>query len=76
MQETTVLIVAILTALLTWSATVAGLVLWLTGKFRDVEKTIYREDDKHRRLHGGILDDHAIRIQKLELYAFGFTKAP
>lgn len=58
-------------------AGVAGAgVLWLESRFRQLEKTIYREMDKHRREDDKQFDDQGRRIQRLELNAFGFTKAP
>ncbi len=56
---------------------VSGLgVLWLETRFRKLEQTLYREMDKHRREDDKQFDDQGRRIQRLELNAFGFTKAP
>lgn len=73
MHETATLIVTIILAMITWTATVASLVLWLTSKFRALEKALYREMDKHRREDDRQFNVHATRIQRLELRAFGFS---
>lgn len=76
MHDTATLILAIIGAVLTWTASILALAVWLTGKFRDLEKTIYREDAKHRERMDSELRDHRDRIQILELTALGVTKHP
>ncbi len=73
MNDAAMLVLAIIGFMLTWTTSIVCLVVWLTTKFRDLEKVMYREMDKHR-----IEDDRQFRIQgtkiqRLELKAFGFT---
>ena len=67
------LVLSILGALITWTGSVISLVIWLTGKFRAIEKVIYHEMDKHRREDDRQFGEHATKIQRLELKTFGFT---
>lgn len=73
MAETTNLVLAIFSAILVWTCSVIGGMVWLNAKFRGVEKTIYREADKLRREYEGRLYGHNTRIQRLEIKAFGFS---
>lgn len=73
MTETVTLIILVLGAIVTWTTSVILLVLWLTGKFRGLEKALYREMDKHRREDDRMFDGHQTRIQRLELKTFGFA---
>lgn len=75
MSDHASLILAIIGSVLTYTVSIIALVNWLNGKFREVEKLIYRETQKHRRENDDELEDHAIRIQRLELKAFGFTNS-
>jgi len=65
-----------LTIMGTIAATASGGGIWLTSQFRRIEKTIYREMDKHRREDDARFHDQGVRLQRVELKAFGFTKAP
>lgn len=73
MNESATLIVAIIGLIITWTGSVIFLVLWLTGKFRSLEKALYREMDKHRREDDRQFGNHAVKIQRLEIKVFGFT---
>lgn len=75
-QEGITIVLSILGAIVTWTGTVVALVLWLTGKFRDLEKSFYREMDLHRREDNTLFSDHGNRLQRLELKEFGFTQNP
>lgn len=75
MQDTATLVLAIIGAVITWTASVISLVVWLTGKFRYLEKTIYREMDKHRREDDNQFRSQGTRIQRLEIKIFGYTPA-
>lgn len=70
------LTVAIIGALITWTGSVVSLVMWLTGRFRTLEKIIYQEMDRHRREDDVQFRAHGTKIQRLELKAFGFTQSP
>lgn len=59
-----------------WSASIIGGMIWLNTKFRSLEKSIYREDEKHRQKNDEEFEDHKLRIQRLELRVFGFTETP
>lgn len=69
MHETATLALAIWAAILTWTVSVISGSVWLNSKFRHMEKTIYREGEKHNKN----LTSLAIRVQRLELKLFGFT---
>lgn len=73
MYDTSMLILAIVGSVLTWTGSIIALVIWLTGKFRELEKLVYREGDKHRREDDIRFRLHGTKIQRLELKAFGFT---
>lgn len=73
MTETTTLIIAILGALILWTSSVVSLVLWLTNKFRGLERLFYSKMDEHRRDDDRQFTKHNIRIQRLEIKNFGFT---
>lgn len=70
------LAMAIVGFMLTWTVSIVSLVVWLTGKFRDLEKIIYREMDKHRTEDDRQFRAIGTKVQRLELRAFGFTEAP
>ena len=74
MNDSAMLIIAIIGFLLTWTASVAALAMWLTGKFRDLEKVFYREMDKHRREDDIQFNNHSVKIMRLEIKTFGFTE--
>lgn len=69
MTEVPQLILAIIGAVVVWTTSIIGGMIWLTGKFRHLEKTIYREAAKH----SVTLYAHNTRIQRLEIKAFGFS---
>lgn len=73
MTEVANLVLAILGAVLVWTTSVIGGMIWLNGKFRSLEGTIYRESEKLRREYDGKFYHHNTRIQRLEIKAFGFT---
>ncbi len=73
MTEVANLVLAILGAVLVWTTSVIGGMIWLNGKFRNIEKAIYRESEKLRREYDGKFNGHNTRIQRLEIKAFGFT---
>lgn len=68
--------VALATLLIVYTSSVVGLVLWLSNKFRAMERTFYRELAKHNRQADDIFATYGLRIQRLELRTFGFTEVP
>lgn len=76
MESQATLIVAIVGVVLTYTISVVSLVLWLTGKFRAMEATFYRELGKHRDEDTQRFFEQGNRIYRLELTAFGATKIP
>lgn len=76
MHDTATLILAILGAALTWTLTIIGFAAWLGEKFRVLERTIYREMDKHRREDDRQFNQQGTKLQRLELKVFGFTNHP
>ncbi len=74
MQESTAsLTLAILSALLIYTGSVISLVLWLSNRFRALERTLYKELDRRRTLSEGKFFQLGTKIQRLEIKAFGFT---
>lgn len=73
MHDTASLILAIIGAVITWTASVISLVVWLTGKFRYLEKTIYVEMDKHRNEDDEQFEELRSRTMRLEIKAFGYS---
>lgn len=69
MHDTATLILAIIGSVITWTGSVIALVLWLVGKFRHLEKAIYKESQKHKTS----LTNLTTRVQRLEIKLFGFT---
>lgn len=67
------LVISAIVGFLTYTASLIGLMLWLTGKFRSVEVLIYKEmsglKDEHRDAVGDVRD----RVYKLEVAVFGVT---
>lgn len=74
MGTTVDLVVAIFGAVMVWTSSIIGGIIWLSAKFRGLEKTIYREMDKLRRESNTRFYSHDTRIQRLEIKTFGFTK--
>lgn len=73
MNDTAMLALAIIGAVITWTTSIVLLVLWLTNKFRSLEKALYREMDKHRREDDVQFNGHSRKLQRLEIKVFGFT---
>lgn len=73
MHDTASLTLAIIGAILTWTASVISLVIWLTGKFRSLEKSFYTELDRRRTSNDLRFEKITTRVQRLEIKAFGFT---
>lgn len=73
MHDQATLVLAIIGSVTTWTASIIWLMIWLTGKFRNLEKAFYREMDKHRREDNAQFRDHGTKIMRLEIKAFGFT---
>lgn len=73
MNEAATLVLAIFGAIMVWTTSVIGGVVWLNAKFRRVEVNFFREADKRRREVDAELRHHAVKIQRLEIYNFGIT---
>ena len=67
----TEVVIAFFTAFVLWTASVISTVLWLSTKFRSVERLIYSEAAKimHRN------NQLETRVMRVELKVFGFTHA-
>lgn len=50
--------------------------LWLSARFRSVEKLIYKEIAIHKEENAKEFQAQKLTIQRLELKAFGFTHVP
>lgn len=70
------LIVALVVILGAWTATVVGLVIWLTGKFRELEQLIYKLVQRHSDEDDENFKFHDRRINRVEMQVFGFTEVP
>lgn len=66
MNDVAQLVLAIIGAVIIWTTSIIGGMIWLTNKFRNLEKTIYKEI-------GRVSYNHDTRIQRLEYKAFGFS---
>lgn len=73
MNDAGMVILAVVGFLLTWTVTVVSLVVWLTGKFRDLEKIIYHEMDKHRTDDDRQFRTLGTEVMRLKIKVFGFT---
>lgn len=71
--ELLTLTLAILGVTGAWTASVAALALWLAGRFRELEKLIYREIHEHKEQTDAKLKDHENRISRLEIKTYGFN---
>lgn len=71
--EFTALLFGIIGGVFTWTLSVVAAMIWLNGKFRHVEKTIYQQLDRLKREYDVKLNSHSIKIMRLEIKAFGFT---
>lgn len=76
MFDTATLVLSILGFGVLWTSSIIGGMVWLNAKFRNVEKAIYREDERHRTRNDAEFEETKLRIQRLELRIFGFTEAP
>ena len=75
MYDTATLILSIIGAVLVWTTSVIGGMIWLNAKFAAIHSLVYREMDKHRREDDRQFDEQGRAIQRLELNAFGFTES-
>lgn len=73
MKETADLILTILGAILVWTTSIIGGMIWLNAKFRGVEQTVYREAAKLRHEFDAKHYNLNTRTQRLELRLFGFS---
>lgn len=73
MNESISLGLAIFGAVLIWTTSVIGGMVWLNAKFRSHESILYRELAKLRRELAAMNYSYNTRIQRLEIKAFGFT---
>jgi len=69
MNDVAQLVLAIIGAVIVWTTSIVGGVIWLMSWFRRLEKTIYRESAKH----SAVLYHYDTRIRRLETKAFGFS---
>lgn len=73
MPQEIAIAIAILGAIGGWTVTVVICTIWITGRLRELEKTIYREINKHREETESTIRNHGRRIERLEIKNFGFT---
>lgn len=75
-NESATLTIAIVGIVITYTASIVSLVLWLAGKFRSLEKMFYQELSAHREEDNERFKEQHDRLYKVELNVFGFTKIP
>lgn len=73
MNDVAMLVLAIIGGVITYTAGVVAICMYISAGFRKLEKTFYREMDKHRAEDDRQFDFHKRQIQRLELKVFGFT---
>lgn len=87
MSETITIIIAVVGAILGWTASVAAVIIYLEKRFNSLEVFIRRDMrameleirksmDKHNEEDDEKFYDHGTRIQRLEIDAFGITRSP
>jgi hypothetical protein len=76
-------VVSLAVLVITYTSSIGAMVLWLANKFRQLEQLIYKEIHQLRREAQGArreyeqrLEGMGLRIQRIELRVFGFTKHP
>lgn len=69
-------LLTIIGVVFTYTITVVGLVNWLNGKFRSLEKLLYHELEKHRREYDKQLNNIGIRLLRMEIAKTGITHTP
>lgn len=67
------LIVSILMAIGVYTASIVGLVLWLTSKFRGLEILIYKEMNSLKEETREDIKDIRDRLYRVELQTFGVS---
>lgn len=72
-NDTVGIFLAIAGALLTWTASVIGAIMWLSAKFNAGERLVFKENAKTREMLGRVLNQHAGRIMRLEVTTYGST---
>ncbi len=68
-----VILLSIIGALGTWTATVATLVYWLSNKFAALERCMLKQMSEHIINNEASFHSVSTRVQRLELKEFGFT---
>lgn len=75
--------VSVATLVVTYTASIVGMILWLSNKFRQLERLIFKEIGwlrkdamEARRMYEKRLEGIGLRLQRVELRVFGFTKSP
>lgn len=58
-----------------WTASVATFAWWVAGRFRDLEKLIYREMHQHRKEDDEAFHALDLRAMRLEGRVFGWTRS-
>jgi hypothetical protein len=74
LYDTANLILAVIGFAILWTTSIVSMTLWLSSKFRSLERMIYIEMDKHRREDDDKFQKHGDRIIRLELKNYGFAE--
>lgn len=67
-------IIAIIVAASSWTATIVALTWFLSSKFRHLEASFYHEINKHKDRTVRRLNEHSLRINRLEVAHKGWTE--
>ncbi len=76
MNDPANLVLAVAGFAVLWTASIISGMVWLNGKFRDIESTVYREINKHKDEDDRKFQNHGDRIIRLELRRNGFAESP
>lgn len=72
-HDPAMMFIAVITLTILWTTTVIAGVVWLNGKFRSVEGTIYREANKLKDANALVFKEHGDRLIMLEIKHFGYA---
>lgn len=67
------MLLAVIVAVVSWTSTIAALTWFISGKFRAMEQLVYRKINEERARTDTQLNDHTLRIYRLEYKVDGYT---
>lgn len=66
----------IVSAFVGWTVSVVGATFWLASKFRALEVMFFKALNTHKEEDAETFEENRLRIQRIEMKVFGFTRAP